>query len=318
MQLGGATIAVTGATGFLGRYLVDTLLARGARVIGVVRNPDRVPALRDRGVELRRADLADRDRLEAGFRGADAVVSNAALLSLRNQRWADYLQTNVEGTVNVCEAAAAAGVRRILHVSSVSVYRGRRQRVIDEDHVQYGPEVPPRRLNVYSLSKALAEQAAIRLAREQHLDLTVLRPGAIYGAFDGNFMPVFHAFVRPKLTLYPAYFRLPLVYAGDVAEAVALALEKPASVGRAYNITGEDRSAWDFARAWKQAGGRSPWLMLPIPFPCGKVYDTARALTDLGWRARPYLDGLRETLARQGQGLGRGKPVTGASARPGG
>jgi len=318
MQLEGATIAVTGATGFLGRYLVDTLLRRGARVIGVVRNPDRVPELRERGVELRRADLAERDRLEAGFRGADAVVSNAALLSLRKQRWADYVQTNVEGTVNVCDAAAAAGVRRIVHVSSVGVYRGRRQRVLDEDHVQYGSEVRPRRLNAYSLSKALSEQAALRLARAHHLDLTVLRPGAIYGAFDGNFMPVFRAVMRPKLTLYPAFFRLPLVYAGDVAEALALALEKPASIGRAYNITGEDRSAWDFARAWMQAGGGRPWLMLPVPFPYRRVYDTARALGELGWRARPYLDGLRETLEWERQGLARSGPLTGSSARPGG
>ena len=208
MQLAGATIAVTGATGFLGRYLVDLLLRRGARVVGVVRNPDRVPELRERGVELRRADLAERERLAAGFRGVDAVVSNAALLSLRHQRWADYVQTNVEGTVNVCEAAAAAGVRRIVYISSVAVYRGRRQRLLDEDHVQYGPEVRPARLNAYALSKALAEQAAFRLARERQLDLTVLRPGGIYGAFDGNFMPVFRAFMRPKLTLYPAWFRL--------------------------------------------------------------------------------------------------------------
>ncbi len=318
IQLRGATIAVTGATGFLGRYLVDLLLRRGARVIGVVRNPDRVPELRERGVELRRADLAERDRLAAGFRGADAVVSNAALLSLRAQRWADYVQTNVDGTANVCEAAAAAGVRRIVYVSSVSVYRGRRQAVLDEDHVQYGEGVRPGRLTAYPLSKALAEQAALRLARTHHLDLTILRPSGIYGAFDGNFMPIFRAFMWPKLTLYPAGFRLPMVYAGDVAEAVALALENPASIGRAYNITGEDRSAWDFARAWKQAGGRSPWLMLPVPFPYRRVYDTARALSELGWRARPYLDGLRETLARERQGLARSEPVTGTSARPAG
>jgi nucleoside-diphosphate-sugar epimerase len=318
MQLAGATIAVTGATGFLGRYLVDTLLRRGARVIGVVRNPDRVPELRERGVELRRADLAERDRLEAGFRGADAVVSNAALLSLRTQRWSDYVQTNVDGTANVCEAAAAAGVRRIVHVSSVSVYRGRRQRVLDEDHAQWEPGVRPGRLNAYPLSKALAEQAALRIARAHDLELTILRPGGIYGAFDSNFMPIFRAFLRLKVTVYPAYFRLPLVYAGDVAEALALALEKPVSIGRAYNITGEDRSAWDFARSWRQAGGQSPWLMLPVPFPYRRVYDTARALGELGWRARPYLDGLRETLAWERQGLARRGSVTGSSARPGG
>ncbi len=76
---------MTGATGFLGRYLVDALLARGAHVIGVVRNPDRVPELAARGVELRQADLAERDRLARGFAGAQAVVSNAALFSLRNR-----------------------------------------------------------------------------------------------------------------------------------------------------------------------------------------------------------------------------------------
>jgi nucleoside-diphosphate-sugar epimerase len=318
VQLRGATIAVTGATGFLGRYLALLLLRRGARVIGVVRNPDRVPELRERGVELRRADLAEPDRLAEGFRGADAVVSNAALLSLRVQRWADYVQTNVDGTVNVCEAAASAHVRRIVYISSVSVYRGRRQRVVDEDHVQYGEGVRPGRITAYPLSKALAEQAALRLARKHQLDLTILRPSGIYGAFDANFMPIFRAFMWPKLTLYPAAFRLPLVYAGDVAEAVALALENPVSIGRAYNVSGEDRSAWDFARAWKQAGGRSPWLMLPLPFPYRRVYDTARALHELGWRARPYLDGLRETLAWERQGLARSEPITGTSARPAG
>jgi nucleoside-diphosphate-sugar epimerase len=318
MQIPGSTIAVTGATGFVGRYIATLLHERGAKVLGVVRSPDSVPELRERGIEMRGADLAQRDRLTEAFRGADAVVSNAALISLRNQRWDDHVRTNVEGTENVFEAAAAAGVRRIVQISSVAVYRGRRQRVVDEDHVQYGPDVKPGRGNAYPLSKALSEQTALRLAAARGLELTVIRPGGVYGAGDRNFMPVFKAFMRPKLTLYPAMFRLPLVYAGDVAEAVALALEKPISIGRAYNIAGEDRAAWDFARAWKAAGGRSPWLMLPVPFPYRRVFDTARALHELGWRARPYLDGLRETLAIERQGLARGGDATRTSARRGG
>src|SRR5262249_17400019 len=97
MELRGARIAVTGATGFLGRYIVDVLLGRGAHVIGVVRNPDRVPELAARGVELRKADLAEPDRLAAGFAGANAVVSNAALFSLGNQRWDEHERANVVG-----------------------------------------------------------------------------------------------------------------------------------------------------------------------------------------------------------------------------
>src|SRR5262249_1267675 len=122
MQLRDATIAVTGATGFLGRYIVDVLLARGAQVIGVVRNPDRVPELAQKGVELRKADLGERDRLAAGFAGADAVVSNAALFALANQRWQDHERANIDGTRNVLAACRDAGVRRVVHVSSVAVY----------------------------------------------------------------------------------------------------------------------------------------------------------------------------------------------------
>src|SRR5262245_53119066 len=135
-----STIAVTGATGFLGRYIVDTLLARGARVVGVVRNPDRVPALAARGVELRRADLAQPDRLLAGFHGIDAVDPNAALFSLRNTSWKAHLAANIEGTRNVIEAAAAAGVPRVVQISSVAVYRGRQQPCINEDHPQHSAD----------------------------------------------------------------------------------------------------------------------------------------------------------------------------------
>ena len=296
MELRNTTVAVTGATGFLGRYIVDALLARGARVVGVVRNPDRVPELREKGVELRRADLGDPQRLAAGFRGADALVSNAALLSLTHFRPSDYVATNLVGTANALEAAAAAQVRRVVQVSSVSVYRGHAQRRVDENHRQYTRATRLRPTNAYALSKALAEQRAWEIARERGLELTAVRPGGIYGAFDRNFMRVFKALLRPPITVYPAFFRLPLVYAGDVAEAIALCLETPVSIGRAYNITGEDSSAWDFARAWKRAGGRSARLMIPIPLPYRRVFDNARAERELGWRNRSQLEGLHETL----------------------
>src|SRR5207247_2185895 len=179
MDLRGAAVAVTGATGFLGRYIVDVLLARGAHVIGVVRNPERVPALAARGVELRRADLAERDRLAAGFAGAHAVVSNAALFSLGNRAWDDHQRANVQATTTV-----------------------------------------------------------------------------------------FRRLIGLPVTVMPAWTQLALVYAGDVAEAVALALEKPAAAGKAYNVTGDgDRTLWQFADAWRAAGGTAAALIVPIPLP---------------------------------------------------
>src|SRR5256885_2828658 len=186
MDLRGAAVAVTGATGFLGRCLVDVLLARGARVIGVVRTPGRVPELAARGVELRQADLSERDRLARGFAGARAVVSNAALFSLRNRSWEDHHRANIQGTENVFGALAGAGVRRVVHVSSVAVYRAHRPRVTEEAP-QLTADTRRTLTNAYSVSKALSEQLAWRLAAQRGLELTAVRPCAIYRAFDPNF-----------------------------------------------------------------------------------------------------------------------------------
>jgi len=292
----GRTVAVTGATGFLGRYVVDALLRRGARVIGVVRNPGRVPGLAARGVEMRRADLADRKALAAGFAGADAVVSNAALFSLGNRRWEDHERANIEGTQNVFDALADAGIRRAVHVSSVAVYDGHHP-PMDEDAAQLGPDTRRTLTNVYSISKAVSEQLAWRLATERGIELTAVRPCAIYGAFDPNFTRVFRRLVELPVTVMPAWFHLALVYAGDVADGIVRALERPASAGRAYNLTGDDCAFWSFADAWRAAGGRAAYFMLPIPIPMERLYDTTRARTELGWSNRPYVDALRETFA---------------------
>lgn len=298
MDLASATVAVTGATGFLGRYIVDTLLSRGAKVIGVVRNPGRVPELAGRGVEIRKADLASRVELAAGFAGADAVVSNAALLSLRNQSWEDHIRTNVDGTRNVFAAMAAARVKRVVHVSSVAVYHsgGAAVREDDPQHDERSPRWP---WTVYPISKALSEQLAWKMANEHGLELTAVRPCVIYGAHDPNLMAVLRWLVWPPVTLVPALSAMPFVYAGDVAEAIALCLEKPVSIGKSYNVTGEDSSVWEFIEAWGRAGGAMPWLRLPLPVPIRRGFDHSLAARELGWRNRPLVEGLRETIARE-------------------
>lgn len=299
MDLRGSRIAVTGATGFLGRYVVDVLLARGARLVGVVRNPDRVPALAARGVELRKADLAEPDRLAAGFGGADAVVSNAALFSLTNGRWQDHERANVEGTRNVMHACRDAGVRRVVHVSSVAIYGLFAKGRLDEDAPQLGADTRRLPWNVYPTSKALSEQEAWRLAAAHGLALTTVRPCTIYGAFDPNFMPVFKRVTTLPVSIRPLGMKQSYVYAGDVAEGIALALEQDASVGRAYNLTGAGETWQDLTDAWRAAGGRTPWLAVPVPVPLAPDFDSSRARRELGWRPRSLEDGMRDTLARE-------------------
>lgn len=296
MNLRGTQIAVTGATGFLGRYIVDVLLARGAHVVGVVRNPGRVPELAAKGVELRKADLSERANLAAGFAGAAAVVSNAALFALGNQRWDDHERANVEGTRNVMGACKDAGVTRVVQVSSVAVYGLFARGVLHEDAPQLGPDTRRLPWNVYPTSKAVSEQEAWRLAKEYGIALTAVRPCTIYGAFDPNFMPVFKRVSALPLSIKPVGMRMSYVYAGDVAEGIALALEQERSIGRAYNLTGDGESWQDLTDAWKAVGGKTPALALPIPIPLTPRFDNARAKQELGWRPRSLVDGLRETL----------------------
>lgn len=303
MDLSRASVAVTGATGFLGRYIVDVFLRRGTRVVGVVRNPGRVPGLAARGVELRKADLAEFEELEAGFQGVDAVVSNAALFSVRNTSWDAHHKANISGARNVFEAAARAGVRRVVHVSSVGVYDGATHAPVREDHRQYSERSTRWPWTVYKISKAISEQLAWQLAERHGLELTVVRPCVIYGAFDPNWTAIFKWLVGARVGFTLRFARLPLVYAGDVADAIARCLERPVSIGKAYNITGDEDRLDVFVNAWTEAGGSTAPVMVPLllPLRLGPSFDSGRAKQDLGWRNRSHVDGLRETVALEAE-----------------
>lgn len=298
-------IAVTGATGFLGRYVVDAVLQRGHHPVGVVRNPDRVPELRARGIELRRADLTDPEALRAGFRGTDAVVSVAAMVNVasmyspRRARREEYIRTNVGGIRNVMEAAAAVGVPRVVHISSANVY-SERSPLVSEDGALHADGAHHLLSNIYSISKAAAERLAWQMAESHRLSLTTLRPTGIYGAHDTTLMPILRALLRPRISVFPAFTRLQLVHAGDVAEAAMLALEKNEARGAAFNIAGGEETLWELARLWREGQQLPRRFLLPVPLPIRPLLDTERARRVLGWEPRPLREGVAELMAREG------------------
>ncbi len=297
MTLRGKKIAVTGASGFLGRYIVKALLARDAQVIAVVRNPDKVPLLRDDPrIEVRSADLADRSALTHAFRGADGLISNAALFSVGNTNWKQHFETNIEGTENVLRAAAAAELGRVVHVSSVAVYRKMWGRSMDEHSPQHEFQQNPSRVKVYPMSKAVSEQRAWLLAKELHLKLTCIRPSMIFGAFDPNMMPIFKKLWGRRIGILPRGLTLPLVYAGDVALAITASLENERSIGESYNTAGGNGSFADFFKAWKAAGEPSAPIIVPFPVPLRFGFNSEKAAKDLGFRNRSFFGALQETF----------------------
>jgi len=303
MDLSGRTIAVTGATGFLGSHIAEVLVARGARVRGVVRSPEKGRWMAERwGVELVSGDILRPDSLARAFEGCDAVVANAAL-AVRgvNPAWEDFERANVGGCANQLFGAAQASIRRVVLISTVGVYAVRPFVRMTEDHPQLG-NLRQARWSLsslttnpkYMLSKRLGELRAWEVAGAQGLALTALRPGPIYGSRDVKFTARYREQVRRALVPAPTV-RVPHVHAADVALAVAGALENEASAGRAYNVAGDSVSPYRALTAMKaQVGGG---LLIPIPLPFWVAYDDSAAARDLGFRSRSVEDGMAEACA---------------------
>ena len=304
MDLSTSRVAVTGATGFIGRYLVRALLERDATVVAAVRNPDRVPSMRAAGVEMRRADLADPDALADAFAGCDAVISNAGMVSIGAKGRRELMAINAAGTRNVFGAIHAAGVRRALMTSSVSAYRRKwRHEYTEDDELMDERERVPRPL-YYAQSKAAAERQAWRVAEQHGIELSVARPGGVYGAFDQTgFTSWMLRFMRvPLVSVFPTRLHIPSVYAGDLAEAMVRMLERPETVGRAYNLTGpEDVSFWHLLEAYREAGGSVPRFVVPLPVPLRFRYSTERAERELGFENRSAIEAFRELLALEAE-----------------
>lgn len=295
MELKGKKIAVTGASGMLGVYIVRALIKKGAHVIGVVRNPDKAAFLKNEGVEFRKADLLDAAALEKAFAGADAIVSNAALYQITNMNWDDNFRPNKIGTENVFNAAAKTGNKRVVHISSVAVYQFTVFGEIDENSPQVNGEA--REGGAYRATKQLSEELAWQLARQHGIALTTLRPSGVYGARDSNLMPYFKWAMKLPFLPMPAV-SWPLVYAGDVADAVVASLETEKSAGEAYNTTGDNRDFADFLSAWHEASGRGARIF-KIPLGVGVKFSFAKAERDLGFHNRPFVQTLTEIFAEE-------------------
>lgn len=297
MDLSTATVAVTGATGFIGRYLVRSLQARGARVVCAVRSPERAKDLLDDRTEARRADLSDRAALTRAFEGCDALLSNAAMVAVGSADRQSYLQTNVQGVDHVLGAAADAGCRRVVHVSSAVAYRAKPDHFYAEQDSLRDAADRASRLSYYAISKGAGERAAWRLADELGLELTTVRPHTVFGVGDrGTFTIWLERLMRSPLTVWPTHVALPSVYAADLAEAMCRALERPASAGHAYNIaTAPDAvSYWDLMQGYRGAGLARARLVLPVPVPVRRRYDVQAAVRDLDFVPRPVSEAFAD------------------------
>lgn len=255
-------VLVTGATGFVGRACVDALLNAGHRVRRVLRSACPPAA----GAEdIVTGDLVDVVDWSDAMRGVDAVVHLAARVHVMRETVSDPLtafrRVNVEATRRLAEAAARAGVRRFVFVSSVKLHGERTLgRPFTEADVP-APEDP------YGVSKLEAEQALAGVAAHTEMEVVVLRPPLVYGpGVGGNFRTLLRAVVRGvPLPLGAVRNRRSLVYVGNLADAVVRCVDAPEAAGRTFLVDdGEPRSTAQLVVELARAAGRTPRL-LPVP-----------------------------------------------------
>jgi nucleoside-diphosphate-sugar epimerase len=275
-MIGRMKVAVTGGTGFVGGHLVDALHRRGDTIACLVRAEGKSGDLAARGCRLVRGDLDDAESLESLVREAEVVYHVAGAVAAPSE--AEYFRVNGEGAGRLARAAKAAGVGRVLLVSSLAVTGpSGRGRVPDES-------ATPRPINPYGRSKQAGEEAV----KAAGVPFTIVRPPAVYGPRDRQFLRLFRI-VRRGLAPLPGdgHQELSLVHARDLAGAMVAAATTPATLGRTYHaahseVTTHRALVAGIARAM---GRRVHVLPLPAPVLRGLLHVKAAAARLRGRRA---------------------------------
>jgi nucleoside-diphosphate-sugar epimerase len=262
-----ATALVTGATGLVGSYIVERLLADGWSVRVLVRGTTRAGVLDDRDVEVVRGDVLDAARLADAARGVDVVFHAAAAIT-PSGGWEEFRRVNIEGSHNAVSAAGRAGAR-LLHVSSVAVYgpQGRYAPAgtkTDEDVVLQ----PLPRGAYYARSKRESEQLVLSAHARGEVWATAVRPPVIYGRRDRQFVPRIGRLLRYGFapTIGGGRSILAMVHAANVADGAVRAATIDAAGGKAYNLANDfELSVKDFYRlAGEGLGRRVRLIHLPL------------------------------------------------------
>lgn len=229
------TTLITGAAGFVGRNLCQYLAHRHPLRLAV-RGLSAGALLRDFGEVLVSGDVCGTTDWSESLRGVHAVVHLANRAHITREDAADpvaaYREVNVEGTRHLAEQAAAAGVRRLVYLSSVKVLGERTQSQVFSETSSPAPE------DLYGQSKRDAEQALQDVAAKTGLEVVVLRPPLVYGPGVGaNFLRLMRWVASGiPLPVSAIHNRRSLIYVGNLASAIEACLLHPAAAGRTYLV----------------------------------------------------------------------------------
>lgn len=265
-------LLVTGANGFVGQYLCAELLRQGQSVRAAVRSAS--PPIDNIEVAVIGAIDGETNWADA-LRDVDVIIHLAARVHVMKDVAADplaeFLKVNMQGTANLASQAAAAGVKRLVYVSSIKV-NGERT----TETQPFAESDKPNPQDAYAVSKWQAEQILQCIAQETGLEVVIVRPPLVYGpGVKGNFIRLLGAIDKGiPLPLASVRNKRSLIYLGNLADVLIACASHPAAAGKTYLVRdGEDISTPELIRQMAMGMGKTVRL---FPLPVGLLRGFGR------------------------------------------
>lgn len=320
---------LTGSTGFVGSYLARALADRDDEVVALVRDLELAVPLRELGVTLVRGDITGRGSIAAAA-GADGVFHVTGWYRVGARDKTEAIRVNVEGTRNVLETMRDLAIPKGVYTSSLAIHSDTHGFAVDESHVHAGPF-----LSLYDETKLRAHhEVALPLIRDG-LPLVIVDPGVVHGPGDvGPTGRVIERYLLGRLHTIPARTAYCWTHVEDVVEGHRLAMEE-GRIGESYITAGAGQTLVDIVGISERIAGiptprmvLPPWVLrpaaaatavveriVPLPEDASAEYlrvaadvtyldNSRKAQRELGFEARPIVEGLRETLIYEMQRLG--------------
>ena len=237
-SIGVKTVLVTGATGFLGQHICQSLSDLGLKVIALAR--DQLKALEMfhamENVKIKVGDLNNLESLETALNNVDIVIHSAGLVSDWGQM-KTFRKSNVEGTKNLLLIAHSKGIKQFILIGSLGVFGDEDQNNLNEDsQLKYTTDY-------YSNSKIEQEFFVKKYCSQNKIPFTIVRPGFIYGEGDNNFFPkIISNLKKGKLKFIGSgNNHLNTVYVGNVVALVSKITGNPSAFYQSYNLTDKNQ-----------------------------------------------------------------------------
>jgi nucleoside-diphosphate-sugar epimerase len=236
----GPKILVTGATGFLGKRLVELLVQKGYSVRALARKLSNIGKLKKLNVEIFFGDVASSESVKPAFGGIDYVIHTAADTSGSEE---DGQLSTIQGTKNIIDLCEQFKIKKLIYISSCSVYGVsdyKSGQIVTEESTL---ERFPQKRGAYSYSKLEAENIVRQAMEGNGVPIVCLRPGTIYGPGGEIFTPMMgFAFGHKLFAIFGnGKFILPLVYIDNLVEAIVTSMKEEASTGKIYNIVDPEK-----------------------------------------------------------------------------